>query len=113
MKNLFFLLLCLVAFSCSKKNIQGIYKLEKTPIVDYNQPDEFYKTSHLVEASLEKQRRQTVVIINDKVIQYDAFLKLLNEKRISTLKIIQDSAEISKLNYSYDQVKRVIIGQKK
>lgn len=112
MKNLLILSTFFLLFSCSRKNAQAL-EFQKLPIVDYNNSDEFFKNSGKVKGYFHKQKKQTVIIANDKVIDFETFHKLMDTEKVRTIKVIEDSTEISKLNYPYNDVKKIIIVTKK
>ncbi|MBK1896970.1 hypothetical protein [Chryseobacterium paridis] len=113
MKNLLILAsyFCLL-FSCSKKNTQ-VLEINKLPIVDYNGSDEFYRNSGKVKAYLDKQKKQTIIFVNNKVVDFATFHKLMDSGNVGAIKVIEDSTEISKLSYSFNEVKKIIIVTKK
>ncbi len=114
MKNLFILFsfYLLIFSSCSKKGMESFIH-KKSPIIDYNNSDEFYKNSGKVKYIIDKQKAETIIIVNDKVVEYQTFRKLLDNNQIIAIETIEDSKEISKLNYSYDKVKKIIIAHTK
>ena len=110
MKNLIILFL-FILLACSKKNINSFVKSKE--IVDYNNSYEFYENSFRFSSSLEKQKKQTIILFKDKQISFDRFYDLLNKKKVQSIETINDSIEISKLGYDYNNVKKILIVIKK
>lgn len=111
MKNSLIILSCLIVSACSKKTIKPLDN--SGPIVDHNKSYEYYDNSLKLKEAMKRQKEQTVIIVNNKVMEYDRFFELLNEKKINSVDIIEDSKKIGELGYSYDKVKKIIIAQKK
>jgi len=60
-----------------------------------------------------KQKQQTLVVLEGKVSDLVDLERVTAQDKIKSFKVIKDSMEIKKLNYSYAKVKTVIIAVKK
>lgn len=94
----------ILVFSCNKKISQ--------PIVDYSTDYATNDRMLSMAASLNKQKQQTLILIDNKQSDFNKLQALIDKKRIKNLVIIKDSTEIQKLKYSYHKVKTVIIATK-
>lgn len=98
---LLFSLLC----NCSKKSSQ--------PVVDYSTDYEQNRRMLDLDHVARKQKQQTLVVLDGKVSDLVDLERLTAQDKIKSFKVITDSTEIKKLNYSYAKVKTVIIAVKK
>jgi len=105
MKN-FIIILSLALVSCGP---QTKYKLDKnSPIVDYNQPYEYYNQQRNLDGSIQRYNEQTVFLFNGKEITYKKFKQLFEKEKIKSIENILDQEKITQLGYSHDKVKRII-----
>lgn len=110
MKNLL-ICFCLVILACNKKITKPVIISE--PIVDYNQSYESNDNLLKLKSSMKKEEEQTIVLLKNRLINFDQFYRLLNKRKVKTVKTITDSSKISELGYSYNNVKKIIIVHKK
>lgn len=105
MKN-FIIILSLALVSCGP---QTKYKLDKNaPIVDYNQPYEYYNQQRNLDGATQRYNEQTVFLFNGKEITYKKFKQLFEKEKIKSIENILDQEKITQLGYSHDKVKRII-----
>lgn len=106
MKN-FIIILSLALVSCGP---QTKYKLDKNaPIVDYNQPYEYYNQQRNLDGAIQKYNEQTVFLFNGKEITHKELKQLLEKERIQSIENILDKDKITQLGYSHDKVKRILL----
>ncbi|ASW73771.1 hypothetical protein IQ37_06565 [Chryseobacterium piperi] len=104
MKKVYIVFFAILVFSCNNKISQ--------PIVDYSTDYTTNDRMLSMAASLNKQKQQTLILIDNKQSDFNKLQSLIDKKRIKNLVIIKDSTEIQKLNYSYDKVKTIIVATK-
>ena len=93
----------------SCKSTKNTYKLEKNqPIVDYNKSYDYYDKSIGLNKAIQKYNEQTVILYNEKQISKEEFNKLVEKKKIKSIETIKDSAKISSLGFTFNNVKRII-----
>lgn len=114
MKNKIFIIIAtiLIVFGCKNRKSFS-YEINNKQIVDYNLPNQTYVNLRNLNSNLEKLKSQTIVLVDDKLTNPDTFKQLLEQKKIYSVKIIDDSSSIKKLNFSYKTVKKIIYASKK
>lgn len=114
MKKFTILLFCntLIFCACSKNNMKML-KIDKNPIVDYNNTDEFFRNSGKVKSFTDDEQKNTLIIVDGKSVNYERFFKIVDSDSIKTVQVFKDSSSITKLNYPYDKFKKIIVVQKK
>lgn len=105
MKN-FIIILSFALASCGT---QAKYKLDKNaPIVDYNQPYEYYNQQRNLDGSIQRYNEETVIMFNGREITYNRLQHLVKKEKIKSIENILDRDKITQLGYSHDRVKRII-----
>jgi len=105
MKN-FIIILSFALVSCGT---QTKYKLDKNaPIVDYNQPYEYYNQQRNLDGAIQRYNDQTVIMFNGREITYKRLQNLVKKEKIKSIENILDRDKITQLGYSHDRVKRII-----
>ncbi|WBV58824.1 hypothetical protein PFY10_10230 [Chryseobacterium daecheongense] len=101
----FTIILMLVLASCNKTTTQ--------PIVDYS--TNYAENERMLSFSkeLKRQNKQTLVLINQKESDLKSLTDLIQRDKINNVKVIKDSSEIKRLNYSYNTIKTIIFATKK
>lgn len=111
MKYLFILFSVALLYSCNSKTKWTLDS--KQPIVDHSTNYEVNRQQLNILAAIKKQNEQTKVLIKNKEYNFEKFQELLKKDKIEIIKTIKDKKEIEELNYSYNNVKTIIIATKK
>lgn len=81
--------------------------------MDYNQSYDFHNRSLSFNAYEKDLKNKTVYLVNGKLVKYESFKEVLNNQNVSSIKTINDSLDIVKMNFSYKNVKKIIVATTK
>ncbi len=112
MKSFMMIILASSLISC-KINKQPQSDVLNKKTVDYNQSYEYHDRTISFRNFEEDLKSKTIYFVDNKLVDYKYFRNLLDENKIKNFKIIDDSIEILKMDFSYKKVKKIIVVSKK